>query len=87
LERFDKILEWLTPILVAIIGWFISHMLNSIEKKIDSTLTQATETNGGLRELKIWAIEHEKNDTRYFEQIDAVHSEMKEDIKALRNRK
>ena len=75
------------PILLAIIGWFISHTLRAIDKKVDSTLTQATLTNGGLRELKIWAIEHEKNDTRYFEQIDQIHIEMRDDIKALRNRK
>ena len=78
---------YVTPFLVVIIGWFISRILKEIDKKVDSTLTQATETNGGLRELKIWAIEHEKNDNRYFEQIDQVHNEMKEDIKALRNRK
>ena len=83
----DRLLEWVMPILLAIIGWFISHTLRAIDKKVESTLTQATETNGGLRELKIWAIEHEKNDNRYFEQIDQVHNEMKEDIKALRNRK
>ena len=83
----DRLLEWVMPILLAIIGWALSHMVGNVERKVDSTLKQTTLTNGGLRELKIWATEHEKNDNRYFEQIDQVHNEMKDDIKVLRNRK